>query len=76
MTSGNSRTPSGISPPSQDSIQERPEDVRHELADVFLGVLRMADVAGIDIVEASREKLALNAERYPPGPELGPDGKK
>lgn len=57
----------------QDSVNERPEDVRHELADVFLGVLRLADVAGVDIVAASREKLALNEERYPPGEITGPD---
>lgn len=57
----------------QDSVRERPEDVRHELADVFLGILRFADVAGIDLVEAAREKLELNAIRYPVGEMAGPD---
>lgn len=57
----------------QDSLQERPEDVRHELADVFLAVLRFADVAGIDLPTAAREKLAVNASRYPAGPRVGPD---
>lgn len=50
----------------QDSLAERPQAVRHELADVFLGVLRFADVAGIDLVEAAREKIAINSTNYPP----------
>lgn len=57
----------------QDSIRERPDDVRHELADVFLGVLRFADVAGIDLIQAAREKLELNSMRYPVGESTGPD---
>lgn len=59
----------------QDSVLDRPVDVRHELADVFLGVLRFADVAGIDLVAAAHEKLALNAERYPVAL-VGPDRNK
>lgn len=49
----------------QDSVAEKPDAVRHELADVFLGVLRFADVAGIDIVAAAHEKIAINRENYP-----------
>ncbi len=49
----------------QDAMHERPEDVRAELADVFLGVLRFADVAGVDLYEAAAEKLKVNAARYP-----------
>ena len=57
----------------QDSVAERPGDVRHELADVFLGVLRFADVAGIDLIKAAKEKLELNAARYPADQISGPD---
>lgn len=53
----------------EDSLADRREDVEAELADVFLGVLRFADVAGIDLIAASREKISANADRYPPGPE-------
>jgi NTP pyrophosphatase (non-canonical NTP hydrolase) len=60
----------------QDALSERPVDVRHELADVFLGVLRFADVAGIDLVAAAHEKLTLNAEKYPVGRLVGPDRDK
>jgi len=49
----------------QDAVSERPEDVRHEVADVFLAVLRLADVAGIDLEMAARRKLALNNAKYP-----------
>jgi dCTP diphosphatase len=59
----------------QDSIAERPDDVRHELADVFLGVLRFADVAGFNLVAAAKEKLELNAGRYPAERISGPDRK-
>lgn len=57
----------------QDALAERPDAVRLELADVFLGVLRFADVADIDLAEAASEKLQVNAARYPPGVEGGPD---
>lgn len=57
----------------QDSLTERPTDVRREVADVFLGVLRFADVAGIDLEAAAREKIALNARSYPAGESHGPD---
>ncbi len=49
----------------EDALAERPDDVRQELADVFLGVLRFADVTGIDLAAAARDKIALNALKYP-----------
>lgn len=57
----------------QDSMHDRPEEVRHELADVFLGVLRFADVAGINLFDAAGEKLRLNATRYPVSARGKPD---
>ena len=51
----------------QDAVGTRLEDVRQEVADVFLGILRFADVANIDLLDAAEEKLYLNAEKYPPG---------
>jgi len=41
------------------------ERVRHELADVLAYALRLADVLGVDLDAAIREKLALNSQRYP-----------
>lgn len=57
----------------QDALQERPENVEEELADVFLGVLRFADVAGIDLVSAAHRKLGRNAQTYPADTTTGPD---
>lgn len=57
----------------QDAVALAPDQVREELADVFLGLLRFADIAGVDIISAAREKIALNAVRYPVDRTSGPD---
>jgi dCTP diphosphatase len=36
-----------------------------EMSDVLLYLLRLADVAGIDLAEAAREKLRANDRRFP-----------
>lgn len=36
-----------------------------ELADVLLYLVRLADVLGVDLADAARRKLSINAERYP-----------
>lgn len=36
-----------------------------ELADVLLYLVRLADVLHIDLAEAARRKMEINAERYP-----------
>ena len=41
------------------------QEVRHELADVLLYVVRLADVLGVDLAAAAAEKLRVNAEKYP-----------
>ncbi len=40
-------------------------ELSHELADCLWLVLRLADVCGIDLASALREKLDLAAEKYP-----------
>ena len=40
-------------------------EVAHELADVLLYLIRLADVLDIDIIAAGRDKIALNARKYP-----------
>ncbi|TFZ04377.1 nucleotide pyrophosphohydrolase [Ramlibacter rhizophilus] len=43
--------------------------VREEIADVLLYLVRLAAVLEIDLDEAVRRKMALNARKYPaPGP--------
>ena len=40
-------------------------EVGHEIADVLLYLVRLADVLDIDLAAAAREKIALNALKYP-----------
>ena len=39
--------------------------VAEELADVFIYLVRLADVLGVDLLAAARTKLEANARRYP-----------
>jgi dCTP diphosphatase len=39
-------------------------EVRHEVADVLLLLAEFANVAGIDLADAVREKMEINAQRY------------
>ena len=43
----------------------REQAIAAELADVLFYLVRMADVLGIDLNEAAKSKLALNARKYP-----------
>ncbi|MES2714644.1 MAG: nucleotide pyrophosphohydrolase [Pseudomonadota bacterium] len=47
------------------------QSVRHELADVLLYLVRVADVLGVDLNAAAAEKLRLNTEKYPVGSARG-----
>lgn len=57
----------------QDSVSERPDEVAHEVADVFLAVLRFADVAGIDLEGVAQEKIRVNERNYPVSKRRLPD---
>lgn len=39
--------------------------VEQEMADVLLYLLRLSDVLGIDLPQAARRKMAVNARKYP-----------
>jgi dCTP diphosphatase len=41
------------------------QEVAHEIADVLLYLVRLADVLDIDMAAAAREKIGLNALKYP-----------
>jgi dCTP diphosphatase len=45
--------------------EEKREKVAHELADTFVYLLRIAEVTGIDLIEATNRKIDLNAKKYP-----------
>lgn len=55
---------------------ETSEAVRAELADVFLYLVRLSNVLGIDLVDAAHAKPAANAERYPPAESRGSVAKR
>lgn len=40
-------------------------EVRLELADVFIYLVRLADKLNMDLYEAAQEKIVLNAQKYP-----------
>ena len=41
------------------------EEVRLEMADIFLYLIRLADKLDIDLMDAANSKIKLNAEKYP-----------
>jgi len=45
---------------------DKAEHVRQEVADVLLYLMRLAMVLNIDVDAAVRDKIALNAKKYPP----------
>ena len=47
-----------------DSNKEVRQDLADELADVFIYLIRLADVSGIDILKAAQEKMQKNSDRY------------
>ena len=44
--------------------EEKLRDIRLEMADVQIYILRLADVLGIDITDAVREKMEINKKRF------------
>jgi dCTP diphosphatase len=45
---------------------EQAAAVRDEVADVLIYLVEIADVLGIDLLAAARDKIAKNAIKYPP----------
>ena len=45
----------------------RADDVRDELADVTIYLVRLADMLGVDLLEAAHAKLQRNRDRFPLG---------
>ncbi|MBW4029563.1 MAG: nucleotide pyrophosphohydrolase [Acidobacteria bacterium] len=44
-------------------------DIRFEMADVFIFLLRLSDVLDVDLAAAVRDKLAVNEDRFPVAPD-------
>jgi NTP pyrophosphatase (non-canonical NTP hydrolase) len=50
---------------SGDLPPEKLTAVRHELADILVYLVRMADKLNVDLLAAAAEKIAINERRYP-----------
>ena len=44
---------------------EKKQHIEHELADVLLYLIRLADIQGIDLFAAASNKISINAVKYP-----------
>ncbi len=47
-------------------VERYSAELEEEAADVLIYLIRLADVANIDLVEVARNKIARNGERYAP----------
>ncbi len=45
--------------------EEKIEDVREELADILIYLVRIADKLGVDLLEEAFKKIEKNARKYP-----------
>jgi NTP pyrophosphatase (non-canonical NTP hydrolase) len=50
---------------------DRIAKIREELADVLIYLVRLADKLDVDLLAAARDKLVLNAAKYPVGKARG-----
>jgi NTP pyrophosphatase (non-canonical NTP hydrolase) len=50
---------------SQELSDTKRKGVAHEMADVLIYLIRLADKLDIDLSDAVREKLEINAKKYP-----------
>lgn len=45
--------------------REQLESIREEMADVYLYLIRLADILNVDLTQAAVQKIRLNAKKYP-----------
>ena len=50
---------------SRDLPPTKLAEVRLELADILIYLIRIADKLGVDLVQAALDKIAINEQRYP-----------
>ena len=46
-------------------IQDHKSRLSEEMADIFICLLRLADVTNVDLLEAAASKIRQNSEKYP-----------
>ena len=50
---------------SEEVVEKSLQEIKEELADVFMYSLMMADNLNLDVEEMIKEKIAINAKKYP-----------
>jgi NTP pyrophosphatase (non-canonical NTP hydrolase) len=50
---------------SKNLDKTKTKEVSHELADIFIYLLRLADEINIDLLKATNEKMLINNKKYP-----------
>jgi len=50
---------------SKNLDNEQLKAVSHELADIFVYLIRLADELNIDLIKATNEKMLINRKKYP-----------
>jgi NTP pyrophosphatase (non-canonical NTP hydrolase) len=50
---------------SRELDADKKQAVAHEMADVLLYLVQLSSGLGIDLLQAAREKMLLNAQKYP-----------
>ncbi|QPC45535.1 nucleotide pyrophosphohydrolase [Mangrovibacillus cuniculi] len=50
---------------SEEAIAATSENIREEMADVFIYLLQLADRLGVDLEEEAHKKIVKNAVKYP-----------
>ncbi|MEX2964335.1 nucleotide pyrophosphohydrolase [Microbulbifer sp. TYP-18] len=50
---------------SKNLTQKQRKEVEEEVADVFLYLLRLADRLNLDLLEAAKNKMIINKQKYP-----------
>ncbi|MGR5061955.1 nucleotide pyrophosphohydrolase [Photobacterium sp. DNB22_13_2] len=55
-----------LTPEESEKLSSKQQDkLEEEIADVFLYLVRLADKTGVDLLDVSRKKIAVNAAKYP-----------
>lgn len=48
-----------------ENVKANIEDIKDEMADIYIYLLEMSDVLGVDLIDAANKKIEKNAKKYP-----------
>lgn len=49
----------------ENKVKTDQESIEEEMADIYIYLLELSDVLGLDLIKAAEKKLEKNAEKYP-----------